>query len=275
MMANDIHGTSRVLKASDVRLRRDDPHATPVAQRIAEAERNAFRAGYEDGFTAGALQAGAELAAAAEQLRHDVTDALAAHAAGSRAARAADALRVVEHALAIAEWAVRRELTSVPDAFFARLAELLADRDRNEAVEIATAASLAEPTRRWLSTDGGFGPDDAVRVVAAEDLAGGEARVNIGDTTIFATFADTFGRARAALGVGPDGPTYDELLGPAASASDEQRTGADGGQAEVGTAPPAAASGEQVTEHDEELVEVLYDMTLPSAGPGADRTAGR
>lgn len=279
-MVSDTYGPGRVLKASDVRLRRDDPNAAPVADRIALAERNAFRAGYEEGFTAGAVQAGAELAAAVDRLRADVVQAIAAHAASVQATREADALHLVEHAIAIAEWAARRELTSVPDAFFARLAELLADRERGEAIDIATSPALVEKTKRWLHADGGFGPDDAVRVVAAEGLADGEARVTVGDSTIFATFADTFERARAALGLGPDGPSYVELLGPAALAADPSPVPA------ITTHDPAMALAPAATHHparpsgvldaadaadaedvEEEMVEVLYDMTLPAVGP--------
>jgi len=189
---SDTFTGGRILKASTVQLRRTDPHTVPVEVRIAEAEQAAYRAGYEQGYTAGALEAGATLADSVARMRQDLLAGLDAHRADVRAARAADADQLIELALAVAEWAVRRELSTVPDVFFARLAEVLAERDRHDRVEIATSPSMVAATRQWLD-------DEEIRVVAADDLDDGEARVSIGDTTIFATFAEAFERAREVI----------------------------------------------------------------------------
>lgn len=236
------HNAGRVIKASTVHLRRTDPLTIPVDQRIAEAEEVAFRAGYQEGFAAGSEQAGAALAQAAGALRASVLAAVNEHADAVRARRAADAEQLVELALAVAEWAVRRELTTVPDAFFARLAEVLADRDRRDSVEITTSPALAGPTRAWLAeaTHLGAGVED-IRVVAAEDLDDGEARVLLGDTTVFATFNDAFERARALL--------------------DVMVTNAQDGTLTSGITRAQMAEMAGVYEDDDEVVEVLYDAT--------------
>ncbi len=245
-MMSDPRAGGRVLKASAARLRRVDPHTVPTDQRIAEAESVAFRAGYEQGFQAGALEAGSELAVAVDRLQRSVVDAVQRQLAEARATRAADAERLVELALAVAEWAVRRELAAVPEAFFGRLEELLAERDRHQQVEIFTAAALVEPTRRWLAEADGLG-GAAVRVSPAEDLEPGEARVLLDDTTVFATFTDAFERARELLddldGAGARGRNPHE-----GDASDDEAPGADG------------------ADHDDEVVEVLYDASAALDG---------
>jgi len=189
---SDTIAPRRIIKADMVQVRRVDPTLVPVEDRLAEARDEAFRAGYEEGYTAGALEAGAELARVAERLRREVLAAVAGHTAQVRADRAADADQLVELAMGVAEWAVRRELASVPAAFFARLEEMLSDRDRRDRVEIVTSPGLADRTRAWVD-------DPQIEVLADDRLADGEARVVIGDTTVFATFADAFERARAAL----------------------------------------------------------------------------
>jgi flagellar biosynthesis/type III secretory pathway protein FliH len=189
---SDTIAPRRIIKADMVQVRRIDPTLVPVEDRLAEARDEAFRAGYEEGYTAGAVEAGAELARIAERFRREVLAAVAGHTAQVRSDRAADADQLVELAMGVAEWAVRRELSTVPTAFFARLEEMLADRDRRDRVEIATSPALAERTRDWVG-------DDQIEIVADDRLADGEARVVIGDTTVFATFADAFERARAAL----------------------------------------------------------------------------
>lgn len=181
-----------VLKAGIVALRGTDPHSVPVAQLAADAHQRGYQAGYDEGYQAGALAAGIRLADSAEHLAGTVAAGLAQAEARATARRQADALQLVELALSVAEWAVRRELSSVPDAFFARLAEVLTDCDRSATVEITTSAAMVEPTRRWLD-------DPSVRVLSSPDLADGEARVGIDDTTVFATFADAFARAREVL----------------------------------------------------------------------------
>lgn len=178
-----------MLKAATVRLRHTDPYSIPVDERLAQANQVGYRQGYEEGFTAGATEAGAALIEIGEQLRDQVLAALTERSASARAQRAVDADRVVSVALEVARWVVRRELASVPDAFFGRLAEVLADRDRDLRTEIFTAPVLVEPTRVWLD-------DPSVMVLAAADLQPGEARVTVGDTTIFAGFEEAFERAR-------------------------------------------------------------------------------
>lgn len=185
-------GASPVLKAASVRLRHTDPYSIPVDDRLAQANHDGYLQGYEEGFTAGATEAGAALIEIGEQLRDRVLGALAEQSVSLQAARAADADRVVSVALEVARWVVRRELASVPDAFFGRLAEVLADRNRDVRTEIFTAPVLVEPTRVWLD-------DPSVLVLAAADLQPGEARVTIGDTTIFAGFEQAFERARLLL----------------------------------------------------------------------------
>ncbi|MGE0732475.1 MAG: hypothetical protein AB7Q92_30905 [Acidimicrobiia bacterium] len=197
-MTSDLRPAGRVVKASAVRLRRVDPHTVPTDQRIAEAEAAAYRAGYEEGYHNGAVEAGRELAAAVASLQQSVLAAVEQHRREAARARAADAERLVELALAVAEWAVRRELSSVPAAFFARLGELLAERDRHQVVEVFTAPELLEATRTWLAEAEPL-HGAGIRVSAAEDLEAGEARVLLDDTTVFATFTDAFERAREAL----------------------------------------------------------------------------
>ena len=230
-MANNLfRSTGPVLKAATVHLRRDDPLSIPVERRIATAEDHAYRGGYEAGFAAGAAQAGADLAVAGERLRISVGVAVADHAQKVRADRQRDAERLVKLSLRVAEWAVRRELSSVPEAFFARLAEVLADRHHEDRVEIFTSPGLAASTRQWLD-------DATIAVTAANDLADGEARVLLGDTTVFATFEDAFERARQAL--------ERSLLDHA-----------DGDQVD----------GDQVDgDMADEVVEVLYDATVDGA----------
>ena len=225
---SDAYERGTIIKAATVQLGRNDPHSIPVAQRIAQAEDRGFRAGYEEGYTAGALEAGSNLATAGERLREEVLAAIAAHGALVQQHRTADAEQLVELALAVAEWAARRELSTVPEAFFDRLNEMLADRDRRARVEITTSPAMVGRTREWLG-------DDEIRVVGADDLDEGEARVSIGDTTVFATFADAFARARSVL----------DTLGAEHSASDG--------------AEHSASDDDESDESDE--VELLYDAT--------------
>lgn len=202
---------SPVLKAASVRLAHTDPYSLPVDTRLAQANQEGFVQGYEEGFSRGATEAGAALIEVGEALRQSVGAALAHEAGALRAQRRSDADRVVSLALEVARWVVRRELTSVPDAFFARLAHLLADRNRDLRTEIFTAPALVEPTRAWLD-------DPGVLVSGSPELAPGEARVNIGDTTIFAGFDEAFERARLLLaemddeldGATPEGDGADE-----------------------------------------------------------------
>lgn len=207
MASSPTFADARVLKAATVQLRGSDPLTLTVAERVAQAEQAAYRSGFEEGFTAGAIDTGTELVELGERLRRSLCEQLTAHARTTRDNREEDARRLAELALAVAEWAVRRELTSVPEAFFGRLAEVLAGRDRQDRIEITTSPALAEPTRRWLA-------DPDVTVTAADDLQDGEARVALGDTTVFATFTDAFERARALL----DG--LDEGAAPADHADD-------------------------------------------------------
>lgn len=247
-MTNDLSlPTGRVVKASAVRLRRIDPNTVPVDQRIAEAETNAYRAGYEDGYRGGALEAGSELAAVVARLQASIDEAVRRHVAEARAARAADAERLVELALAVAEWAVRRELSSVPAAFFGRLGELLAEHDRHQHVEIVTSPALLEATRAWVTGTAALA-GAAIRVSAAEDLADGEARVLLDDTTVFATFADAFERARELLDHAAD-HAADDAADPAADPA-------------VGDASADETDDET---DDDEVVEVLYDATTTMA----------
>ena len=46
---------------------------------------------------------------------------------------------------------MRRELSSVPEAFFGRLQELLADRDRRIEATVAVAPELVEATRTVIA----------------------------------------------------------------------------------------------------------------------------
>jgi flagellar biosynthesis/type III secretory pathway protein FliH len=209
-----------VVKASTVNLRREDPNFRSVEDRLAEASDEAYRRGYEEGFQTGALQAGTHLADAADRLVATMSAALEEAQARLRADRDADAQRLAALALTVAEWAVRRELSSVPEAFFGRLQELLADRDRRTEVAVTVAPELVEATRTWIG-------DEDVRVTADQDLAIGEARMTLGDSTLFATFADAFARAQEAL---------DGLVDPFEG---------------IETGP----------EGDDEEVEVLYDAT--------------
>ena len=110
---NETVAPRRVIKADMVSVRRTDPTLVPVEARIAAARDEAFRTGYEEGYTAGALEAGAELSRVAERFRRDVLAAVAGHTAQVRADRATDAGQLVELALGVAEWAVRRELATV------------------------------------------------------------------------------------------------------------------------------------------------------------------
>lgn len=254
-MTNDLSvPTGRVVKASAVRLRRVDPNTVPVDQRIADAEAGAYRAGYEDGYRDGAEEAGRELAATVAHLQASVTEAVRRHVAAVRADRAADAERLVELALAVAEWAVRRELSSVPAAFFGRLRELLAEHDRHEHVEIVTSPALLDATRTWLA---GHEPlaGAGIRVSAAEDLADGEARVLLDDTTVFATFTDAFERARELL----DRAAHEE------GAAHQDAAAHDEGAAR-GDRPDRAAE-------DDEVVEVLYDASAALAALAAEEVA--
>ncbi len=222
----DAYDRGPIIKAATVQLRRVDPHAIPVSQRIAEAEDEAFRAGFEQGYAAGGLEAGSNLAIAGERLRREVLAAVAAHRTRAEQHRAADADQIVQLALSVAEWAARRELSTVPAAFFARLNEVMADRDRHVRVQITTSPAMVGRTREWLA-------DDEIRVVGADDLDDGEARVSLGDTTVFATFADAFERARSLV----DTLTAEQHLGEG---------GADGAEHDV---------------EESEVVEVLYDAT--------------
>jgi flagellar biosynthesis/type III secretory pathway protein FliH len=208
-----------IVKASTVNLRREDPNFRSVEDRLAEAADEAYRRGYEEGFQSGALQAGAHLADAADRLVSTMSVGLADAQAQLQAARAADAHRLAALSLTVAEWVARRELSSVPEAFFGRLQELLADRDRRTEVAVTVAPELVEATRTWLA-------DDDIRVTAGQDLAIGEARLSLGDATLFATFADAFARAQEAI---------DGLADP--------------------------FEGIEADEDDDEEVEVLYDAT--------------
>jgi flagellar biosynthesis/type III secretory pathway protein FliH len=181
-----------IVKASTVTVRREDPNFRSVEDRLAEAAEEAYRRGYEEGFQTGALEAGTHLADAADRLVTTMAAALADAQSQLQVARAADAQRLAALALTVAEWAVRRELSSVPEAFFGRLAELLADRDRRTEGSVAVAPELVEATRTWLA-------DDEVRVSGDGELAVGEARLSLGDATLFATFADAFARAQEAI----------------------------------------------------------------------------
>jgi flagellar biosynthesis/type III secretory pathway protein FliH len=180
------------MKASTVMLRREDPNFRSVEDRLAEARDEAYSRGYEEGFQCGALQAGAHLADAADRLVGSMGAALSQAHRELEAARADDAHRLACLALTVAEWAVRRELSSVPEAFFGRLAELLADRDRRADVAVSVAPELVEATRTWLS-------NPELQVVGDGDLEIGESRVTIGDATLFGTFADAFERAKEAI----------------------------------------------------------------------------
>jgi len=250
-MVNDLsewpaRSSGRVLKASSVQLRRTDPHSVPVAQRVADAERAGYQRGFAEGHAAGAQQAGAELAAAAAQLRTSVLAALDQHAGQIRANRADDAERLAELALAVAEWAVRRELSSVPASFFGRLQELLTERHRHQLVEITTSPDLVEATRHWID-------DPAVRVLGDEDLDVGEARVQLDDSTVFATFADAFEQARELL----DQVGHDEA-GPRRPAGTNGSGQAIGATGQDGTA--GAPDLDDIDDIDE-MVEVLFDVT--------------
>lgn len=192
MTWNERGLSSRVVKAATVKVRGDEAPPRDPEELVAEAHEAGYRQGVEDGFQAGALQAGAQLADAADRL----VDAVCAEVSRLRAELAAqrelDAAQIVELAMTVAEWVARRELSSVPDAFFGRLEELLSDRDRHAQVELTVAPELVEATRVWLDN-----PD--MRVFASDELAVGEARVTIGDSTVFATFADAFNQARDVL----------------------------------------------------------------------------
>ena len=85
---------------------------------------------------------------------------------------------------------------------------------------------------RPISRPSGRRRDATIAVTAANDLADGEARVLLGDTTVFATFEDAFERARQAL----ERSLLDQADGDLA----------DGDMAE-------------------EVVEVLYDATVDGA----------
>jgi hypothetical protein len=182
----------RIVKASTVTLRREDPNFRSVEDRLAEAAEEAHRRGYEEGFQSGALQAGAHLADAADRLVASMGAALELAHRDLQLARADDAHRLACLALTVAEWAVRRELSSVPEAFFGRLAELLADRDRRAEVAVTVAPELVDATRTWLAN-----PD--LQVIGDGDLEIGESRVTIGDATLFGTFADAFERAKETI----------------------------------------------------------------------------
>ncbi len=255
----------RIVKASDVtlRVRREEPAvpAVDVEALVAEAAEAAagegYRAGYEDGFSAGALQAGAVLADAVERLNATVAVELAKLQANVTIRREEEATRLVDLAFVVAEWAARRELTSVPAAFFGRLEELLADRDRRAPVEIAVHADLLPATRAWS-------PDPELRVVASSGLEPGECRVTIGDATVFATFADAFGRARAALDALP--PLEVTAAGIRIAADRPEDLADDVDDTFVEELSEELTAELSAGFLDDEVVEVLYDVQDDAGG---------
>lgn len=292
-------GGPRIVKASHVqlRVRREDPAVsavdveTLVAAAVEAAATEAYRVGYEDGFGAGALQAGATLADAIERLHGTVAVELAKLQAAVAVRREDEAIRLVDLAFVVAEWAARRELCSVPEAFFDRLEELLADRERRAPVEIAVHPELLRATRAWA-------PDPELRVIGTDELEPGECRVTIGDGTVFATFTDAFSRARDALGVLPPLEVSAPGVRAVASSTAAAHTRTDHARAENRRADHAHANhgldhldaahdalhaaqdrllddgvlGDGVL--DDEVVEVLYDADPTDDAGDAHATGG-
>jgi flagellar biosynthesis/type III secretory pathway protein FliH len=185
----------RVLKASVVEVT-DAPALTgAAAARLAAesaAHRQALEAAYRQGVDDGWAEAERHGVAAAPEVAAAVERAATAVAAAASAQAAADRAELVDAAIELAQWVLRRELATDPAAMLDRLNEAMASLRSAPTIEVRVTPGMVALVQDWAAPE--------VTVVADPSLEPGEAKVHAGHAHADLTFAQAFSRARGALG---------------------------------------------------------------------------
>jgi len=188
-----VHGV-RVLKAADVEVG-DVPALTGGAaarlDALQEEHRRDVEAAYRQGLEDGRRQAESSGVAAAPMLAQAVEQAVAETALAAAQQQAAEATAVVDAAIELARWILRRELEADPRAMLDRVAETMTSLRGGPSVEVRVAPALV-PVMAHAAGSG-------VTVTADSSLEPGEAVVQAGPASADLTFGQAFQRAREVL----------------------------------------------------------------------------